>query len=160
MKAFGLDSAETQQRVRQRLGQLGIDSSRVGLHGPAPDHASHLAQYAQVDMALDSFPYNGTATTCDALWMGVPVITLAGQTHVSRVGLSLLTNIGLPELVTSNPEQYVQTAADLASDAQRIAALRQSMRERMRASPLMDATGFARDVEAAYRQMWRTWCRS
>jgi predicted O-linked N-acetylglucosamine transferase (SPINDLY family) len=90
--------------------------------------------------------------------MGVPVITLAGQTHASRVGRSLLSNIGLPELVAFTPDQYVQIATDLAKDPARIDSLRRSMRARMLASPLMDAPGFARNVEAAYRQMWRKWC--
>jgi predicted O-linked N-acetylglucosamine transferase (SPINDLY family) len=117
-----------------------------------------LALYRQVAIGLDPFPYHGTTTTCEALWMGVPVITLAGQTHVSRVGVSLLTNLGLPELIAQTPEEYVRMAVDLANDLPRLSHLRSTLRQRMEQSPLMDAPRFARHVEAAYRQMWRTWC--
>jgi predicted O-linked N-acetylglucosamine transferase (SPINDLY family) len=91
--------------------------------------------------------------------MGVPVITLAGQTVVGRAGLSQLSNLGLPELIARTPEQYVQIATDLAKDLPRLAELRRTLRARMQASPLMDAPRFARNVEAAYRQMWRNWCQ-
>ena len=90
--------------------------------------------------------------------MGVPVITLAGQTHASRVGVSLLSNVGLEKLIAQTPEQYVQMAADLAKDLDALSALRSSLRQRLQASPLLDGPGFAREVEAAYRVMWRRWC--
>jgi predicted O-linked N-acetylglucosamine transferase (SPINDLY family) len=90
--------------------------------------------------------------------MGVPVVTLIGRAHVSRVGFSLLSQVGLPELAASDPEQYVRVAAELAGDAKRLGELRRTLRARMEASPLMDAPRFARNVEAAYRQMWRNWC--
>jgi predicted O-linked N-acetylglucosamine transferase (SPINDLY family) len=90
--------------------------------------------------------------------MGVPVITLAGQSHMSRVGVSLLTNIGLPELIAETPEDFAAIAAKLGDDRLRLSALRAGMRERMLASPLMDADRFARNVESAYREMWRRWC--
>ncbi|MGD0463443.1 MAG: hypothetical protein ABSB74_13245, partial [Tepidisphaeraceae bacterium] len=123
------------------------------------DHLrGHLELYHRVDLALDTYPYHGTTTTCEALWMGVPVVSLAGRTHVSRVGVSLLSNLGLPQLVAFNPEQYVQIATDLAKDLPRLAELRRTLRPRMQASPLMDAPRFAAEVEAAYRQMWRDWC--
>jgi len=109
-------------------------------------------------VALDTYPYHGTTTTCEALWMGIPVVSLAGRTHVSRVGVSLLSNVGLPELIAETPEQYVHIAADLAKDVPRLAELRRTLRGRMQASPLMDAPRFAAEVEAAYRQMWREWC--
>jgi predicted O-linked N-acetylglucosamine transferase (SPINDLY family) len=160
LKAAAFGSAGAQERVRQSFAAQGIDVSRLSLYGPQPDHSAHLALYGQMDIALDTFPYHGTTTTCDALWMGVPVITLAGQTHVSRVGLSLLSNIGLPELVAFTPDQYVQIAVELAKDPNRMDALRRGMRARMLASPLMDAAAFARDMEAAYRQMWRNWCET
>jgi predicted O-linked N-acetylglucosamine transferase (SPINDLY family) len=113
-----------------------------------------------VDIALDTFPYHGTSTTCDALWMGVPVVTLAGQSHVSRVGLSLLSNIGLPELVATTVDEYVGVAVNLATDRDRLKRLRLTLRERMQNSPLMDSPTFARNLEAAYRQMWRKWCET
>jgi predicted O-linked N-acetylglucosamine transferase (SPINDLY family) len=90
--------------------------------------------------------------------MGVPVIALAGGTVVGRAGVSQLTNLGLPELIARTPQQYVQIAADLANDLPRLGELRRTLRARMEASPLMDAPRFARNVEAAYRQMWRNWC--
>jgi predicted O-linked N-acetylglucosamine transferase (SPINDLY family) len=108
-----------------------------------------------VDIALDTFPYHGTTTTCEALWMGVPVVTLAGQTHASRVGVSLLSNLGHPEWIATSPEGYVKIAVELAGDLPRLAQLRSTLRGRMEASPLMDAPGFAREIEAAYREMWR-----
>jgi predicted O-linked N-acetylglucosamine transferase (SPINDLY family) len=107
---------------------------------------------------LDTYPYNGHTTTCDALWMGVPVVSLAGQTAVGRGGLSILSTIGLPELVADSQELYVRLASDLAHDSGRLGELRSTLRQRMAQSPLMDAPRFARNIEAAYRQMWRTWC--
>jgi predicted O-linked N-acetylglucosamine transferase (SPINDLY family) len=92
------------------------------------------------------------------MWMGVPVVTLAGNAHVSRVGVSLLSNVGVPELIADSQELYVRLASDLAHDPARLSSLRSTLRQRMAQSPLMDAPRFARNVEAAYRQMWRTWC--
>ena len=120
----------------------------------------YLEVYEQIDIALDPFPYGGGTTTCDALWMGVPVVTLSGETAVGRGGRSILSNIGLPELVANNVEDYVRIAAELASDLPRLAGTRASLRERMRNSVLMDAPRFARGVEAAYREMWRQSCLS
>ncbi len=111
-----------------------------------------------IDVALDTFPYTGGTTTCDALWMGVPVITLAGDLAVSRSGVSILSNIGLTELIAKTPEEYVQMAIDLAGDASRLGQLRGTIRGRMQRSPLMDARGFTADVEAGYRKVWRGWC--
>jgi predicted O-linked N-acetylglucosamine transferase (SPINDLY family) len=160
LKARGLSSETARLRVRQHLGALGIAPERLELRGYTPDHRGHLALYAQMDIALDTFPYHGTTTTCEALWMGVPVVTLAGSAHVSRVGVSLLCNAGLPELVAATPEDYVRLATGLASDRQRLAELRHTLRHRMEQSPLMDAPRFARDIEAAYREMWRQWCKT
>jgi protein O-GlcNAc transferase len=155
LKAAGLVSTITCEGILRTLQAAGIDATRVTLQGPQPDHAAHLAAYNSIDIALDTAPYHGTTTTCDALWMGVPVVTLAGQTHVSRVGVSLLTNIGLGELVASNADHYIQLAVDLANDPNRLETMRHTLRQRMKESPLMDAAGFARDVEEAYREMWR-----
>ena len=115
----------------------------------------YVEQYRHIDIALDPFPYPGGTTTFDALWMGVPVVSLAGKTAVSRRGLSILGNIGLPELVATSIEQYhVAIAAGLASALPRLAELRSGLRDRMKRSPLMDAPRFARDVEGAFDQMW------
>jgi protein O-GlcNAc transferase len=160
LKAAALGSASARDRVRGMLLAQGIEVDRLDLRGLQPDHATHLALYREMDIALDTFPYHGTTTTCEALWMGVPVITLAGQTHISRVGLSLLSNIGLQSLVAHTPDEYVRLAAALAEDHDRVKALRFGLRERVRTSPLMDAPQFARNVEAAYRQMWRAWCEA
>jgi predicted O-linked N-acetylglucosamine transferase (SPINDLY family) len=135
----------------------GVESNRLELLGWVSSVA-HLAQYNRLDIALDTYPYHGTTTTCESLWMGVPMVTLAGESHVSLVGASLLTTIGLPELIARSPQQYVQIAADLSRDLPRLAELRRTMRARMQASPLMDEPGLARDIEAVYRQLWRDWC--
>jgi predicted O-linked N-acetylglucosamine transferase (SPINDLY family) len=119
----------------------------------------YFEQYHQIDIALDPFPYGGGTTTCDALWMGVPVITLHGRTGVGRAGVSLLSNAGLPQLIAQDPDQYVQIARNLAADLPRLAQLRSTLRQQMEKSPLMDAPRFARNVESAYRQMWRQWCQ-
>ncbi len=145
------------QRVRDLLQGRGIDPQRLKFTGWIPFY-DYLRQHEKIDIALDPFPCNGGTTTCDALWMGVPVISLIGQTAVGRGGVSVLHNIGLPELIAESTQQYVRIANDLACDPARLSELRQGMRERMRASPLMDSARFARSVEAAYRQMWRTWC--
>ena len=157
-KNRSFQDAAARQRVQSVLENEGIAPQRIDLAGYVPELAIHLGAYARVDIALDTFPYHGTTTTCEALWMGVPVVTLAGKTHASRVGASLLTTIGLRELIASTPEEYTQVATRLAADHPRLAELRHTMRERMRSSPLMDAPGFARRVECAYRDMWRRWC--
>jgi protein O-GlcNAc transferase len=135
----------------------GIASDRISFVETLP-LADYLRQHRLIDIALDTFPYAGGTTTCDALWMGVPVITLAGDLAVSRSGVSILSNIGLADLIAKTPEEYIRMAADLAGDAGRLGQLRATIRERMQRSPLMDAKGFAADVEAGYRRVWRAWC--
>ena len=141
------------------------DLERAGI---APDRISFLPvvtmdeyyrRFGTVDIALDSAPYSGTTTTCDTLWMGVPVLTLPGTRSASRPSASILTTLGLTEWIASTPEDYVQRAVEFAGDEANITMLRKSLRTRMLASPLMDEPRFARDVEAAYRRMWRTWCK-
>jgi protein O-GlcNAc transferase len=158
IKSRGLGEESVRERINQSFASRGMQADRLEIRGHEPNIVSHLAAYNQVDIALDTFPYHGTATTCEALWMGVPVVSLAGLTHVSRVGVSLLNSVGLPELIAQTPQQYVEIAVGLARDLPRLADLRRNLRPRMQASRLMDAPRFARDVEAAYRQMWRTWC--
>jgi len=119
---------------------------------------AYLELYRRVDIVLDPFPYNGHTTSLDALWMGVPVVSLAGQKAVSRAGLSQLSNLGLADLVAYSKDDYVAIATRLAQDSPRRAELRSTLRERMQVSPLMDATRFARGIESAYRTMWRCWC--
>jgi len=157
MKAHALGSESARRRLLQEFAAGGIAAERIALLGPEDSSAGHLARYRDVDIALDTYPYNGTTTTCEALWMGVPVVTLAGPTHVSRVGASILGHLALDELVASTTEEYVARAASLAADAARLRALRQDLRARMQASALLDGTGFTRAVESAYRSAWHAW---
>jgi predicted O-linked N-acetylglucosamine transferase (SPINDLY family) len=141
------------------LETRGIHPSRVEFVTKAP-RSQYLTWYHGIDLVLDTFPYNGHTTSLDALWMGVPVVSLAGEHPVSRAGLSQMSNLGLPELVTSSPDEYVRIAVQLARDIPRLAELRRTLRSRMRASPLMDAPSFTRNIESAYRRMWQDWCDS
>jgi predicted O-linked N-acetylglucosamine transferase (SPINDLY family) len=136
---------------------MGIGSDRIEWFTTA-SRRNYLAAYHRIDIGLDTVPYNGHSTSLDSFWMGVPVVTMVGPTVVGRAGLCQAMNLGLPELVAWSPEQYVQRAADLAADLPRLAALRDTLRPRMQASPLMDGPRFARNVESAYRQMWVAWC--
>jgi len=145
------------ERVRKQLEQLGVDPSRVDFVARLP-MKEYFEQYNKIDIALDTFPFAGGTTTCDALWMAAPVVSRAGQTAVSRAGLSILSNLGMPEWVADDPEQYISIASGLARDIPRLSELRQTLRQRMLGSPLMDAAAFTRDVESAFRQMWRQWC--
>ncbi len=122
------------------------------------ERKEYLERYHRLDIALDPFPYGGHTTSLDALWMGVPVVSLAGQTSVSRAGLSILSNLGLPELVAFSEDDYVRIAVELAENLPRLVELRTTLRSRMEASVLMDAPHFARQIEAAYRAVWRQWC--
>jgi predicted O-linked N-acetylglucosamine transferase (SPINDLY family) len=147
------------QGVREVFASQGVTPERVNFVDRMP-LAEYLRLYQEVDVALDPFPYGGGTTTCDALWMGVPVVSLAGPTAVSRGGLSILSNLGLADLVAHAVEQYVRKAVALASDLPRLAELRAGLRQRMQGSPLMDAHRFARDVETAYRSLWAAWVNS
>jgi protein O-GlcNAc transferase len=144
-------------RIRDALTQAGIDETRISMHDRLPTK-DFWALYAGIDILLDTFPMNGGTTTCEALWLGVPVVTRSGNIFQSRAGLSILRSMGLDELVAGSDAEYVRIAVALAQDGERLAALRAGLRERMRASPLTDARGYARDLEAAYRGIWRTWC--
>jgi len=144
-------------RVMQKLTGSGIEQSRIDFV-PRQKRQQYLELYQQVDVALDTFPYTGHTTTQDSLWMGVPVVSLRGQTAVSRGSLSVLSNVGLPWLVAESPENFVSLAVQICSDLPRLAELRSSLRPRMMQSTLMDAPRFTRDLEAAFRQMWRKWC--
>jgi predicted O-linked N-acetylglucosamine transferase (SPINDLY family) len=147
------------QRLLDRLHRDGIESKRVQFVGRMPTD-KYFELYRQIDIALDTFTFAGGATTCDALWMGVPVITLAGKSAVGRAGLSILSNVGLRELIARSQDEYVQIAIALARDIPRLTDLRSTLRSQMQASPLMDANPFARNIESAYRQAWRKWCET
>jgi len=150
----------TCELFRDRLGSRGIVAERIELVPMLADTAAHLGLYDRIDIALDPFPYNGTTTTCDASWMGVPVITLRGDRHAGRVGASLLTQLGLTELIADSVEEYVEIAAALAVDQARLGELRRSLRPRLATSSLGDAAAFARKIESAYRAIWQRWCAS
>jgi protein O-GlcNAc transferase len=145
------------QPLLDALQREGIDPDRIELIAPRP-RAKYLELYHGIDVGLDTFPVNGHTTSLDSYWMGVPVVTLTGSMILGRAGLSQLTNLGLTELIARTPEEYVRIAVELANDLPRLAELRRTLRPRMEASPLMDAPRFARNIEAAYRQMWRKWC--
>ncbi len=147
------------ERTRSFMKERGLDPERIEFAGFQP-RRKYLELYHHIDIGVDCFPYNGHTTSLDSLWMGVPVITLSGQTAVGRGGRSILCNLGLSELVASTPEQYVRLAAELAGNLEQLRHLRGALRARMLGSRLMNAAKFARDVETAYRVMWRTWCGS
>ena len=131
----------------KRLKSFGIDAKRVELRRKTPNH---LVEYADVDIALDTFPYTGGVTTCEALYMGVPVVSLYGDRHGSRFGLSILTNVGLGELATNSLDEYVKLAVALAGDWELLQVLRTNLRGMMKRSPLMDSASYIRNVEAAF----------
>jgi protein O-GlcNAc transferase len=158
VKNPSLTDPPTRQRIAAMFAQHGIWADRLELRGHTPTPQEHLAFYGRVDIAIDTFPYNGTTTTCEALWMGVPVVTLAGAVHAGRVGLSLLTAAGLPELIAATPTEYVARAAALAGDRVALSRLHAGLRERVRQSKLCDAAGFTRAMESALRLIWRGWC--
>jgi len=160
LKSKQLSDAATHRRFLHLFAEQGIDPSRLKLYGWLPDKDGHLGLYSRVDIALDPFPYNGTTTTCEAMWMGVPVVTLLGDRHVGRVGASIMHQIGLEEFVASSIENYVQLAAAIARDQERLAGMRKSLRQRLLESKLMDKRLFTKTLESAYRQMWRKYCES
>jgi predicted O-linked N-acetylglucosamine transferase (SPINDLY family) len=159
LMAYGLQSERVRRRVMEVSESEGIAAERVELAGPC-GLREYLARHAQVDVALDTFPFNGHTTTCHGLWMGVPIVSLAGKSYASRMGLSVLTNLGLAELAADSPQGYVEIAAKLAADLPRLAELRAGLRQRMQGSPMMDAPGFTRELERAYRGMWEKWCEA
>lgn len=155
IKALSLSEPAARELLAERCRSAGIDPAVVECVPPTRTHLEHLAAYARVDIALDSFPYHGTTTTCEAMWMGVPVVTLAGTVHRARVGASLLAAAGLPELVANSPEEFVRIAAALANDPERLTALRIGLRERLRTGPLGDGPAFAARFGAAVAELCR-----
>lgn len=158
LKAEQLGAQEVRQGVIQRFAAQGIEADRLMLQGPSP-RASYLAAYEQVDICLDPFPFTGGATSAESLWMGVPVLTLAGERFVARQGVGLMTNAGLPDWVATDADDYVQRAIQHAADLPRLAALRAGLRSQVLASPVFDAPRFARSFRAALRGMWTRWAQ-
>ena len=159
LKAAALVDASVCQEFIVHFAQRGIAADRLDLRG-ASVHAELLQEYGDMDIALDSFPFNGGMTTLEALWMGVPVVTLEGNTVVSRQSYSALANVGLTnELAFADIGAYVAGAIALAGDPQRLEDLRKQLRPRMAASPLCQPGPFTRVLETLYRRMWQAWCR-
>jgi predicted O-linked N-acetylglucosamine transferase (SPINDLY family) len=132
----------------------GIAEDRIKLYEQLPSMEDHLELYNAIDVGLDPFPFNGATTTCEALWMGVPVITLLGDLHVGRVGASILTNVGLTDFIAQDIDGYIQLAVEMAANANYLQEIREGLRERMQRAPLCDGRSFASDVESAYQEMW------
>jgi len=144
--------------LRTRLALLGVGEERIELLGRTASITDHLALYARMDVALDTYPYHGTTTTCEALWMGVPVVTLAGDRHASRVGVSLLTALGRREWIARDWTEYTAIAVGLANDAAGRISLRTTLRDEMRRSALLDHAGQAARFGQAIRDCWQNWC--
>jgi predicted O-linked N-acetylglucosamine transferase (SPINDLY family) len=153
LKVPGRSDPDAANHVLRAFAETGVGPAQLVLQGDRLPTAAHLSLYHRVDIALDPFPYNGTTTSCEALWMGVPVLTLAGSTHVARVGASLMTHLGLPDWIAANEEEYLARALSAATDCARLAALRTSLRERMRASPVCDPIAFTRNLEEAFARL-------
>ena len=151
LKSASLDFTETADRVLEGFEEFGIAAGRIEVRGWVAKREQHLQMYEGVDIALDTYPYNGTTTTCEALWMGVPVVTRAGEVHMSRVGASLLHAAGLGDLVAHDAVDYVETAVALACDEERRRELRAILRRRLEESTLLDYAGFTRKLEQVYR---------
>jgi predicted O-linked N-acetylglucosamine transferase (SPINDLY family) len=150
---------EVRTRFERAFASAGIGPGRVELcHAIPSGFQSHLGVYGRIDISLDTFPWSGHTTSCEALYMGVPTVTLTGDRHASRMVASLLRGVGLPHLVADTPEAYITIARNLAADIPALARLRAGLRAQFLASPVCDAEGFTRKLEAAYRDMWRAWC--
>ena len=158
LKNHGFDDAATRGRYQEIFIAGGIAADRVALLGWSPSREL-LACYNQVDIALDTFPYNGGLTTCEAIWMGVPVVTCPGETFASRHGLTHLSAARFTETIAGSLEQYVELAVALATDLPRLAALRAGLRQRVADSPLCDGKRFAGHFATLLRDVWQQWTR-
>ncbi len=158
MKSNALEDETTKTSLLQAFGEHGIDRNRIDLINAVPHRRDHMKMYSRIDISLDPFPYNGTTTTCEALWMGVPVISLRGDRHAGRVGASILQHIELPGLIAESEDEYLELAQKIAVDTRKLATLRKTLRPQMRESALMNLPAFTATLENAYRKMWVTWC--
>lgn len=158
LKFAGLDESRQQKKVTQLFISKGISKNRLELLGTDTTQYEHMERYSAMDIGLDPFPYNGTTTTCEALWMGVPVITLAGDSHRSRVGVSLLTRVKLEQHITHSKKEYIDCCVSLAQQSEVLTRLRANLRDLMLASPLTNGRNFAGQLEQTYRKVWHKWC--
>lgn len=159
LKGAGFSAPEKRAGFAARFAPHGIGAERLEFAERTPTNAAHLACYHDIDIALDTAPYNGTTTTCEALWMGVPTISIVGDCHMARVGLSLLTAAGHADWAAPDAAGYVARAAALASDPMALASIRAGLRDDLRRGPLLDAVGQAERFGAALRETWTDWCR-
>ncbi|MGN6101828.1 MAG: O-linked N-acetylglucosamine transferase family protein, partial [Devosia sp.] len=159
LRSGTLGNPRVASELRARLEAAGVPGDRITLEKPVVDYGAHLARYNEIDIALDPFPYAGATTTMEALWMGVPVLTLRGDRYVSHMGENIHHNVGLTDWIADDADDYVRKATAFAADHEKLGALRDGLRARVEASPMMDAPRFARHFEAALREMWRIWCR-
>jgi protein O-GlcNAc transferase len=157
LKSAALGDPSACERYEGLFAEHAIAPARITYLAGSP-FVEHLAAHNQIDIALDPFPYNGGATTLDALWMGVPVITLKGDRFSGRLGVSTLSVLGLQDLIAATPEEYVSKALALAEDLDRLTDMRAGLRQRLADSAICDGVGMARALENLYRQMWREWC--
>ncbi len=159
IKCKQLRDERVQERIRAEFAAAGVDPARVDMAAFVPSIREHLERYGEVDLALDTFPYNGTTTTCESIYMGVPVLSLRGNNHRGRVGLSLLSAMGLDkEFIAESVDDYIARAIAFGRNPERLAEIRSELRPRMERSALRDEVGFTRDLEAAYRSAWCSWC--
>jgi len=159
LKGKSFHDKATCQYATDVFTRRGIAAERITLQ-PSDPSPKHLESYNLVDIGLDTFPFNGAATTCEALWMGVPVITLAGTAYHSSVGISLLSNVGIAELIAKTPDEYIEIAINLAADIDKLQSLRKNLRDMMAKSPLCDVKRFMINLEKCYRLTWKNWCKS
>ena len=158
LKAAGYADPQTREFIAGSFAEHGINPDRIVFAARTPSYDDHIALYNTCDIALDTFPYNGTTTTCEAMWMGVPVVTLAGDRHSARVGLSILSWLDMPEFIAHSPKEFVAIATKLAIDRDRLVHLRSTLRTRMSQSQLMNSKDHANAIENAYHRIWQEWC--
>jgi predicted O-linked N-acetylglucosamine transferase (SPINDLY family) len=151
-------TSEIQRRYHRAFEAHGVDLARIRLMSANDDRFNHQARYSELDIVLDTFPFNGASATFDALWMGVPVVTLSGWSFTQRLSQSLLEPISMKELIAHSPDQYEEIAVSLARRADYLYEFRTTARPRIRASRLCDGKAYAQSLDAAFRRLWRQWC--
>lgn len=159
LKYPSLGDSGTSDRCMRLFTAHGISRDRIKILGGKRPRADHFAAYGEIDIMLDTFPYSGSTTTCESLWMGVPVIALRGQSYVGRISAGILSTIGIRELITESTDEYIQRALQLAASTDQLAAIRSSLRKTMQASPLCDSAAYTHEIETVYRDVWRQWCQ-
>ena len=158
IKCTSFVKEKSKEYIVRNLSKHGIKEDRIKLLAFIPSRTGHMTMYNHIDIALDTFPYNGTTTTCEALWMGVPVITKEGKRHSARVGMSILKAVGLEDWITISDQEYVAKAVEMANNREKLIKEKKAIRKRIQNSPLCDSVEFARKFESALRQMWNNWC--